>query len=173
MIWLTSDQHFGHFNAIRHANRPFQDLEEMNNEIARRHNSVVAKKDLVYHLGDFAWKGQHKQFLKALNGSHHLILGNHDGKVAFDAGFSWVKDVYQLKVNGHPLAWLSHYAHRVWPQSHYGSIHCHGHSHGTLPEYGRSMDVGVDAWDYFPVSLNDVVARLGTVPVPGLNKEEE
>jgi calcineurin-like phosphoesterase family protein len=142
----------------------------MNKELIRRHNSVVQPGDRVYHLGDFAWGNQHRQFVKALNGQHYLIRGNHEGKVSDDAGFIWVKDVFQLKIEG-TLIWLSHYAHRVWPQSHYGAYALHGHSHGKLPGLGRSLDVGVDCWDYYPVSLDEVKSQLEQIPVPSLNKE--
>ena len=39
---------------------------------------------------------------------------------------------------------LSHYGHRVWHGSHKGWIHLYGHSHDTLPSYGKSMDCGID-----------------------------
>lgn len=57
--------------------------------------------------------------------------------------------------------WLSHYAHRVWPQSHYGSFHLYGHSHGNLPDDERSLsfDVGIDVLNA-PISYNDVVERM-------------
>jgi hypothetical protein len=42
---------------------------------------------------------------------------------------------------------LCHYGMRVWPASHHGSVHFYGHSHGRLPGYGRSRDVGVDMLD--------------------------
>ena len=52
--WLISDTHFDHANIIKYCNRPFKDVDEMNNTIWQNWNSVVDADDIVYHLGDFA-----------------------------------------------------------------------------------------------------------------------
>jgi calcineurin-like phosphoesterase family protein len=57
---------------------------------------------------------------------------------------------------------LCHYAMRVWDRSHYGSMHLYGHSHGHLPDYGKSMDVGVDCHNYYPISVDHVRERLSS-----------
>jgi calcineurin-like phosphoesterase family protein len=46
-----------------------------------------------------------------------------------------------IRLNGIGI-YLSHYALRTWRNSHHGSMHLHGHSHGSLPRWGRSRDVG-------------------------------
>ena len=51
-IFFTSDLHFGHENVLRFDNRPFQTIEEMDEELIRRWNAKVGKGDLVYVLGD-------------------------------------------------------------------------------------------------------------------------
>lgn len=67
----------------------------------------------------------------------------------------------------------SHYAHRVWPKSHHGSLHLYGHSHGTLPDSGnRSMDVGVDTNKFRPYSLEDIVAKIGVRPVQAVDQHQ-
>lgn len=57
---------------------------------------------------------------------------------------------------------LCHYAMRVWDQSHYGTWHLHGHSHGTLPDIKEmlSCDVGVDCWNFTPVSMEQLNAHM-------------
>jgi calcineurin-like phosphoesterase family protein len=52
-IWFTADFHLGHKNIIRYCNRPFQTVEEMNQEILERLNSRVKANDILYFLGDF------------------------------------------------------------------------------------------------------------------------
>lgn len=160
-IWFTSDQHFGHANIIKYCARPFDSVHEMNAVITERHNALVKPKDQVYHLGDFAF-ANHARYLARLNGQHHLILGNHDrpGRLQ-DAPFLSQNSTLLLRSTP-VLLWLSHYAHRVWPQSHYGTIHLYGHSHGKLPGVGRSMDVGVDTTNFRPYNLDEIIAIFPT-----------
>ena len=51
---------------------------------------------------------------------------------------------------------LCHFSMRVWPKSHYDSWNLYGHSHNCLPGEGKSMDVGVDAHGFAPVSFEEV-----------------
>jgi calcineurin-like phosphoesterase family protein len=162
--WFTSDEHYGHTRIIEYCNRPFSNVTEMNETLIRNHNALVAPEDEVYHLGDFAFRN-HAMYLRRLNGRHYLIKGNHEGKDWKDAGFAWVKEVATVSVctgrlNERQDIFLSHYAHRRWNRAHYGVIHLFGHSHGQLEDYCTSCDVGVDAWDYKPVSFEQLVERF-------------
>lgn len=161
-ILFTSDEHYDHERAIQLCGRPFPSVMEMNSTIRDNHNSMVKDGDVVYHLGDYAFGNNAANHLKSLNGRHILIRGNHDRNSVLRAGFESVSPVLMLKHKG-LMFFLSHYAHRVWPQKHYGAFHLYGHSHGTLPGIDRSMDVGVDPLKFFPISLDEVVARLEVV----------
>jgi len=79
-IFLTSDTHFGHANIIKLSNRPFRDVQHMNEMLIKNWNSVVGPEDHVYHLGDVAL-GTFEDSIKCLgrlNGIKHLVTGNHD-----------------------------------------------------------------------------------------------
>ena len=54
---------------------------------------------------------------------------------------------------------LSHYAHRAWPGLWRETRHLYGHSHGCLADTTRSCDVGVDAWNDRPVTLDAILIR--------------
>ena len=55
--FVISDLHLGHKNIIKLCDRPFKSLEEMDNVIINNWNKVVTDEDIVYVLGDFAYKG--------------------------------------------------------------------------------------------------------------------
>lgn len=178
-IWFTSDTHFGHKNIIRYCNRPFSSVEEMDEVMIIRWNSIVKQKDIVYHLGDVTM-GSYNDFWKIiprLNGTIHIITGSHDhewmkhlseSRTFYSEG-KLVGSLYSLELqtgSKYPTLFvLCHYAMRVWEKSHFGSFHLYGHSHGTLPGLGRSMDVGVDGNNFYPYSLDEVVKKLSLIPI--------
>ena len=51
MIYFTSDLHFYHENVIKHANRPFSNVEEMNQTLINNWNKKVGISDEIYILG--------------------------------------------------------------------------------------------------------------------------
>lgn len=173
--FFTADEHFDHSNIIKFCKRPFESREDMREQLITRHNSKVTRRDVVYHLGDLFWRtlwvGDALEILKRLNGTHHLILGNHDETAkkmmqAYPFAFASVSDTKLIRpYEQFPAVWLSHYAHRVWPDSHKGSYHLFGHTHAVVPDYRRSHDAGVDANDYFPISLSelDVYMKAKTI----------
>ena len=79
--FYISDTHFGHFNIIKHCNRPFETVEQMDNTIIQNWNKVVSDKDTVYILGDLAFSKRIKEpaeYLQQLKGRKIIIVGNHD-----------------------------------------------------------------------------------------------
>jgi calcineurin-like phosphoesterase family protein len=178
-IWFWADTHFHHKAMITYCNRPFRDVEEMNETLINNYNALVKPEDETYFLGDFSFGGANasEEIVKRLKGKKYLIRGNHDHKHVIKRitpYFIWVKDVYQLTVqdtntdapdthmsvypHNNQMIWLSHYPHVTWPQEHYGTLHLHGHSHGGLPDdpTKRRLDVGVDCFNYKPVSYETI-----------------
>ena len=93
-------------------------------------------------------------------------MGNHDRKKNLLKALSIpeckvveIVDTKMLKHNGIQI-WLSHYPHRSWKNSFHGAYHAFGHCHNTMESYGRSMDIGVDCWDYKPVLVEDFIEKL-------------
>jgi len=171
MIWFTSDLHLSHANIIKYCKRPFINTFEMDQKLIYNWNSVVNADDIVYVLGDFMvwYKAEHDPdyFLSNLNGSKILITGNHDKEKVINAkGWKEVhKTIYEAEINGQYIV-MCHYAMRVWNGSHKGAWHLFGHSHGKLNEFGKSFDIGVDSWNYTPISFDQVKEKMNSLSLP-------
>lgn len=165
ILW-TSDTHLGHDNIRKYSNRPFDSVEEMDEALIRNWNEAVNPQDTVWHLGDFCMGDQSRagHLRRRLNGTIHLIWGNHDKREVIKKlkCFDSVQDVAEIRI-GRDMIFMSHYGHRVWNRSHHGAFHFYGHSHGGLPATARSLDVGVDCWDYRPVTLDQIKERLASL----------
>jgi len=176
--WFSSDQHWGHNNVIRFDNetgqklfgkdlRPYSSVEEMDEDMILKWNSVVNPGDAVYHLGDIFFKKDQQEaiaILKRLNGNISICFGNHD-KIARSISykFYWSGEVKEISVKGQKI-FLSHYAHKVWNGSHRGNWHLHGHSHLSLTDdpYSLSFDVGCMGNDMLPYSFEQVRRKMST-----------
>lgn len=166
MDFFISDTHFDHKNIIKYSNRPFDSVEEMNEQMVARWNAKVHPNDRIFHVGDFGFSPRSKlqKIFDRLNGHKYLIRGNHDHEAARLDGWGWVRDMYETKIDGKHVV-LCHYGMRVWNQSHRGAIQLFGHSHGSLPGTNQSMDVGVDTGNnFYPYSFAEVLQKLKTLP---------
>lgn len=175
--WFTADWHLWHPNIIRHCNQPFGSDEEKRGVVRDNINAVAGPNDRLVIIGDLALKCTVNRFAAWLDElvvkNLDLVYGNHDSLVRKlvsrqPSRFNQVGDRLIYDING-VIVHCDHYAHRVWYQSHRGSYHLYGHSHGNLPGYGRSMDVGVDTNNFKPYSFAEINDRLSTVPYPALN----
>jgi calcineurin-like phosphoesterase family protein len=172
MIWFTSDLHFYHKNVIAYCNRPFACVEEMNEDLIRRWNSIVNVDDTVYLLGDIAFCGPAKlrTIVSRLNGVKHLILGNHDYNNKMhkkDFGFITVNKELELELATNLVVTLSHFPfagdhteeerYKEMRPKDNGQWLLHGHVHNAWKVRGRQINVGADVWSFAPVSLPEIL----------------
>ena len=155
-VLITADTHFKHKNIIKYSERPFADIEIMNEAMIKNWNSKVQQGDTVYHLGDFSM-GDGQSIFDRLNGKKHLIIGNHDKQSIRIKGWESTEHYKELNLNGQQII-MCHYAMRVWNRSHYGAWMLYGHSHGSLPDdpNALSIDVGVDCHNYKPLTIQEI-----------------
>jgi calcineurin-like phosphoesterase family protein len=152
MKWFIADLHFGHSNIVKYCNRPFKDVMEMDDTIINNWNSVVNSQDTVYVIGDFCF-GNASYYIEKLKGNKVFLAGSHD-KDLYKLGL--IKhEIWNLKEENETII-LCHYCMRVWHKSHFNSWHLFGHSHGRLVPEGKSMDVGVDCNNFYPISLDRI-----------------
>lgn len=166
--WFTSDTHFGHARIVELARRPYSNVREMDKALIRAWNECVQRDDVVWHLGDFSFEQDTPridEIFARLNGEKHLIVGNHDedNEATLTLPWSSISILVAPKIGEEYVA-LCHYPMKTWPKARKGAIHLHGHMHGRLKGTARSVDVGVDAWDFKPVSLAEIHRRLRSLP---------
>lgn len=163
-VFFTADQHFGHHGVLSMSKRPFSSVEAMDEAMIETWNSVVRPGDIVWHLGDFSFKSPKppEAYLDRLHGTKHLVVGNHDRARVREAGWSSVQESAQISVDGERL-YLHHFPHLEWPAYFRGCSHLFGHVHGNRRGVGRSCDVGVDSWGFRPVTLPEILERIGDV----------
>ena len=165
MIYFTSDLHLGHNAIINIVNRPFNNVEEMNNALINNINSFVNNNDTLYILGDISHKltvDESNELIRRINGKKILIKGNHDKE--FDKSlFEGIYDYLEINLNNRNII-LMHYPLKTWKNNRRGSIQLHGHIHAPK-EYNEfnkkhgiyQYDVGVDANGYYPISIDYII----------------
>lgn len=183
--FYIADTHFGHENVIKFDKRPFQNTEEMEEEMVKRWNEKVGKTDMVYILGDFCWKNVSPTAMgHKLNGRKILITGNHDKQLSRETrglgGFIDQQNLMEFKDNGRHVI-LCHYPipfHRAAYNDDFWMLY--GHVHATIEEdhlrqlrkqvidvkdeasgraLGHFMNVGcMMPWmDYTPRTLDEII----------------
>lgn len=185
MTFFTSDLHLYHANVIKYCNRPFTTVEEMNEILVKNWNETVGIGDEVYCLGDFSMAFRPVEtFTKRLNGTKYLVPGNHDFCHSYhkrsrkpenrqtyikkyeDNGWIVLPEQTTLDIPGvavvnmchHPY-YLTHVAqdkYEKWRPKDDGRWLLCGHVHSSWKIVDKMINVGVDQWDFKPVSVEQI-----------------
>ena len=178
MIWICSDWHFSHDKEFVWKDRGFSSVGEMNNEIVKRHNSVVAEDDDVYVLGDLTMGSDieaNKVLIESLNGRIHIVLGNHDTPKRIEM-YESCENVFEIcgyaalkkykKYNFHLSHWPTNTSNNDMDKPIKAClINICGHVHTTdkyadLVTGKYSYHVEMDANDCYPTSLDKIIEDL-------------
>ena len=174
-VFLTSDTHFGHKNICKFTNydgspvRPWDDADEMDEEMVKRWNETVQPNDKVYHLGDVVINRKSLAILDRLNGDKVLIKGNHDIFKLTDYT-KYFRDVRAYHVMNGMI--LSHIPVSKGSIARFGT-NIHGHTHGNRvmktvgiwPFKKKVIDpdyfcVCVEQTDFRPILFEDAIKRI-------------
>lgn len=171
--FYIADTHFGHTNILRLCNRGFVDVEEMNKTMILNWNARVTNNDIVYIIGDFAFKFSEEKIvnlLRILNGKKVLIVGNHDYKNLNSKDFrncfieiTPMKTIYDETVNEKVI--LCHYPIVEWEGYFRGSYLVYGHIHNNvtnkaykiMKDIDKALNAGVDINNFMPVTLLELI----------------
>lgn len=181
--FFTSDLHFGHANIIEYCGRPYRDVEEMDEDLIERFNSKVGPEDRTIFMGDILM-GRFDvsiERLEQLNGELIVVPGNHDPlfpthgarqsrKDRFTDCFDEVWELsgkYDLDGVGVNYCHFP-YVPDPWDRAELepyrpvddGLWLIHGHVHDMWLQQGRQINVGVDAWNGFPVEEESLAALV-------------
>lgn len=184
-VWFTSDWHLSHARICELSHRPFASVEEMNEELISIHNDTVSEDDVTYFLGDMVMGGWEKNLplIDRLKGRKILVCGNHDAPFIHKDRDSFGR-VFAAWAARFDEVHLGSIEHEEFALSHFpysgdhtgldryaddrpvddGTPLIHGHVHAELHEpqvtYSDKgtiqIHVGVDGWEGFPLSLEDV-----------------
>ena len=172
-IYLTSDWHFCHNREFLYVPRGFSSVEEMNEAIIARHNSIVTDEDDVYCLGDVMLNDNVAglECLLRLNGKIHIILGNHD-TAAREELYRHCENVVEvclaarLKYN-HYHFFLSHFPSYTANLEKESLKQCtcnlYGHTHqksNFFQDIPFMYHVGMDSHDCAPVLLDQIIEEM-------------
>lgn len=201
-VWFSSDFHFLHKNIIKSisewadgAQRDFNHVDEMNDEIINQMNKNIGENDVLFMLGDFAFGDKTKipELRKRLNVKEiHLIFGNHDHNLRkhYTDVFTSCADYREITLveqqpEGKALKTrivLCHYPIFIWNGHAQGFIHLYGHTHGSIKDETflkrRVLDVGIDNafemfGEYKPFSAEFIIEEMNKREVIFLDHHSE
>jgi len=157
----------------------------MNDHLMDRINTLVGPGDILFHLGDLCFRDKTRPEISHMDCCREIldkircknirfIVGNHDPitksgqpKQEFADMVSSCRtmDIFKFPI-GETMSskrvrvFLCHYAMLTYPS--YGNMyHMFGHSHGGLDHpHLRALDVGVDCWNYEPITFHQVIERV-------------
>ncbi len=173
-IFIISDTHFGHANTFLKFKlddgtpmRPFSSVDQMDEHMIERWNSVVRPQDKVYHLGDviFGRPERLDVIMKRLNGHKRLVIGNHD-----DMNTQVYLKYFDRVISSRRLDSMLFTHIPIQQDSIGGKLigNVHGHIHNNTHRTPKALpcppylNVSVEVIDYTPVSLEDCRKRLTT-----------
>lgn len=143
MKFIVSDTHFFHDSVNKFDGRPYEDVEEMSEDLIKRWNEVVGLSDTVYLLGDMFFKVRRdllEYVFSRLKGNIVYIRGNHESSLDgnsdvvgshVDMRGSYEEIGVENEEEKHRLV-LCHYPIPVFNGHLYGSTtHFYGHVHNS------------------------------------------
>ena len=170
-VFITSDLHFCHDQKFLYEPRGFTSIEEHDEAIVERWNSVVKEDDWVYNLGDLAMVDVDAAipYIQRLNGHQIWLRGNHDQvnkiekilancpKILLlsNVDASYATGIKSGKFN----FYLSHFPTKVgnYDDTKYHKIYClcgHTHTQNKFVDIADSCyHVELDAHNCYPVNI--------------------
>ena len=157
--FVSADWHLFHENMLKHCNRPFGNTNQLMKTLIRNVNKVCNPEDNLWIVGDFSMKGisnrnAHNDVIERIRCNMHLVIGNHDKMTPLDyirMGFQSVHTWFPLDKFG-----LIHDPYDSFTRNFPDKIWICGHVHNFWLYQNNRINVGVDMWNFHPVTLDQV-----------------
>lgn len=149
--------------------RGYRSEIHMNDDLVDRWNSVISKRDIVYHLGNFSVgdKQETSDILKVLNGRFNLIVGQEDnGNNILGLRKSIQSTNYKLEMNINDfMVSMNHYPQVTWNQEgSYKSIFIYGNDEdfeSQPPSLHNKMAINVSVDNFIldrcPIEFTEII----------------
>lgn len=177
--FICGDLHLGHRGITKFLRpdgskeRPWDDVEEMNEALIANWNSVVRPKDTVIVLGDFVINRSALPLAARLNGTKELVMGNHDTMRA-EEYLVYFKKLHGVKVFDdcvmshiplHPASVVPRYKMNVHGHTHSNIVYETTHNYnfnGDIfeQESGVHVCVSMEQINYTPISWEDLKSKI-------------
>ena len=163
-VWLWSDLHLGHDDAIDVFGRRFSTVGEVDDTLFRNWRRAVDPSDTLVCLGDVSfhplWGTTLRRVRTAPGARKILVFGNHEVNRIGEIDAGGFDEVYStLYVAGDPPLLLTHIPLRRVPE---GCVNVHGHlHHRRVRGRSRHINVSVEQVDYRPRALTSVRRLAG------------
>lgn len=159
-IFVTSNQQFGRPGAIKKYNRPFSSLEEMNETLVEKWNSVVSTEDIVYVLGNFGWDPTTvENCINVLNGKIYFLEGEYDAATVdvsmLPDSNNKLEEINVIDYLNEIDACLSYYPLSIWPRKY--SLVGHPSNKVKTDPSKKIISVSCDKWSYKPVNIKSIL----------------
>lgn len=155
-VFIISDTHFGHKKILEFEAeaRPFNSIEEHDEELIKRWNSVVSKTDTVWHLGDVLFGRRSFEILSRLNGYKKLVKGNHDHYPNELYAEHFTKICGAVEYRGCILTHIPVHPEQLQYRFKYN---IHGHMHSSLINDDRYINVSAEQINLTPVLFDELL----------------
>lgn len=172
-IFLWSDLHFGHDREFIWGPRGYNSIEEHDESLIKKWNSIVGDNDDVYVLGDLMLGDNETglEKLKSLCGKIHIVRGNHDSATRMELyktlpNVVEIADVIRFKYKKIHF-YLSHYptltANLEKESIYQCEINLFGHTHQKglfYQDMPFMYNVGVDSHPLGPVLIDNIISDI-------------
>jgi len=153
-VYFISDLHYNHKNMAER--RGFKNVEKHNEHLIKSWNTVVAKRDKVFILGDITMEKKDYRFLNKLNGRKVVVLGNHDLPQHTKEMLKYVDQIAGvINYKGYILTHVPIHESELTERFR-GNIH--GHLHEGIIKDHRYVNVCVEMTSFKPKTLEELNA---------------